>query len=308
MSSINIEEFTKISKKQAEDQAELYAKRREVERDEDLKKFSELIEKCVDTKISSALAPVIEKHNELENKTSKAIGDLSQEIASLKQMVEIRNLTESQIKSTPAPPVAPSAHPWPLPPWASIPAQLSRPPDAAVCSGSIIEQRFEAGRLTLGFEPIDWKDLRRVGRMNDIEDKDYVLKLAVAEYLRMEMNIKTVDSSNIVKAFTQPNKTDEECLRIYAQFDNMNSVNTIWQHVNRLGTKPDNHVMIYVPSTHQEQFAHLNTLGYPYRKPTNRFGKMFNPSKVRCQQPLPAVQTHKQQSLDHCQCSQPPPT
>jgi hypothetical protein len=34
MSSINIEEFTKISKKQAEDQAELYAKRREVERDE----------------------------------------------------------------------------------------------------------------------------------------------------------------------------------------------------------------------------------------------------------------------------------
>jgi hypothetical protein len=93
------------------------------------------------------------------------------------------------------------------------------------------------------------------------------LKLSVAEYLRMEMNIKTVDSSNIVKAFTQPNKTDDECLRIYAQFDNMNSVNTIWQHVNRLGTKPDNHVMIYVPSTHQEQFAHLNTLGYPYRKP-----------------------------------------
>ena len=57
-----------------------------------MKKFSELIEKCVDTKINSALAPVIEKHNDLENKTSKAIVDLSQEVASLKQLVEIKIL------------------------------------------------------------------------------------------------------------------------------------------------------------------------------------------------------------------------
>ena len=72
MATINIEEFTKISKKQAEDQAELYAKKREVERAEDFLKFTELIEKSVDSKIISALAPVMEKQNDFENKTTTA--------------------------------------------------------------------------------------------------------------------------------------------------------------------------------------------------------------------------------------------
>ena len=70
-----------------------------------------------------------------------------------------------------------------------------------------------------------------------------------------------------MKVFPQPNKSEEECSRFYAQFDNISSVNTIWQHVNRLRGKEDHHVMIYVPSSHQDQYSYLNNLGYHYRKP-----------------------------------------
>ena len=91
--------------------------------------------------------------------------------------------------------------------------------------------------------------------------------IAVAEFLRYAMNVKTVDSSNIVKVFIQPNTTNQKPLRLYAQFDNISSINLIWQNVSRLHALPDRHVMIYVPSTHQDQFSHLNNLGYPYRKP-----------------------------------------
>ena len=115
---------------------------------------------------------------------------------------------------------------------------------------AIIKSRFEAGLLTLGFEPIDQDVLNRVARINDIQDSEYVMKLDEAEFLRYDMNVKTVDSSNIVKVFVQPNTANQKCIRLYAQFVNISSINMIWQNVNRLHAMPDCHVMIYVPSTH----------------------------------------------------------
>ena len=91
------------------------------------------------------------------------------------------------------------------------------------------------------------------------------MKLAVAEFLRYDMNVRAVDSSNIVKVFKQPNNAKQ--IRLYAQFDSISSINIIWQNVSRLHAMPDRHVMIYVPSTHQDQYSYLNNLGYPYRKP-----------------------------------------
>ena len=269
MSSINIEEFAKISKQQAQEQAELYDQKRKAERSEDLQKFSEIIEKCVESKIESAINPVIERQNDLEKKTS----DLSEELASLRQLVvekvsEPRTLQPQILHPSPGQ-AAGHTPSWPqasvLP--AEIPILSPHGTDAS------LKQRFESGRLTLGFEPIDIDDLDRISRVNDILESEYVMKLAVIEYLRFDMNVKTLDTSNIVRVFTQPNKAEQDCLRLYAQFDNMTTVNLIWQHVNRLKGKPDHHVMIYVPASHQEQYSHLNTLGYPYRKPQHGMEK-----------------------------------
>ena len=65
MATINLDDFAKISKQQAQEQAELYDRKREIERSEDLKKFSEIIEKCVESKIEIAINPVISRQNEL---------------------------------------------------------------------------------------------------------------------------------------------------------------------------------------------------------------------------------------------------
>ena len=46
--------------------------------------------------------------------------------------------------------------------------------------------------MTLGFETIDLDDLKRVARVNDIQDEEYVMKLAVAEFLRFDMNNSTM--------------------------------------------------------------------------------------------------------------------
>ena len=65
MTSIDLEEFRKISRQQAQEftdisrqqameTTEFYAKKREEERSEDLQKFSELIENCVQCKIAEA--------------------------------------------------------------------------------------------------------------------------------------------------------------------------------------------------------------------------------------------------------------
>ena len=156
-----------------------------------------------------------------------------------------------------------------MPPYAG----RSPPSEAHHRTETIIKQRFEAGRITLGFEPIDLRDLKRVSRINDVQDRDYVLKLAVSEFIRYDLTIKTVDSKNIVKVFTQPYMNEEDNIRIYAQFDSIATVNSIWQHVRKLSEKEDHRVMSYYPGTHQEQLKYLKDVEYPYRKPQPGYEK-----------------------------------
>ena len=47
MSSVNLKDFAKISKQQAQEQAELFDQKIKAERSKDLPKFSKMIQKCV---------------------------------------------------------------------------------------------------------------------------------------------------------------------------------------------------------------------------------------------------------------------
>ena len=175
-------EFTNISRQQAQEQAELYAKKRHEERSEDLQKFTQLIENCVQTKVDTALNPVIERHNALEENTTKAISDLSRKLEAVQHLVtKIVPESASHSKASPLP-RPPPGRPSPLPPPSMPRVQRTCPPTNDNNAKPIIKHRFEDGRLTLGFEPIDQDDLNRVARMNDIQDSECVMKLAVAEF------------------------------------------------------------------------------------------------------------------------------
>ena len=163
MSSINLDDFTKISKQQAQEQAELYDQKRKAERSEDLQKFSDMIEKCVESQIDSAINPVIERQNELEKKTS----DLSEELASLRQLVvqkgpEPKTSQPQMSHSSPPPPATVQA--WPRPQPSAQPSEIPihYPRRVTNATEASIKERFESGRLTLGFEPIDRDDLDRI--------------------------------------------------------------------------------------------------------------------------------------------------
>ena len=261
--SLTLEDIIRVSREQAKEQADLYARQRAEERSEDLGRLSTMIENTVKTKIDQALNPVIDHQNKFEEKTNKAISDMSVQIAAIKALVEPPGKPQQTIPSQSAP------HTYARMTQPQQKGTTSTEPIRSLHSSEtdiLIKQRFEAGRLTIGFEPIHKADLDRLARTNDIHDKDYVMKLAIGEFLRLEMNIKTVDSTNIVKVFTQHGKTDQECVRLYAQFDDSSIINLIFNHVSRLQTK-EHRVVLYVPYTHQDQQTHLNNIAYPYRYP-----------------------------------------
>ena len=154
-------------------QAELYAKKRHEERSEDLQKFTQLIENYIQTKVDTALNTVIERHNALEEKTTKAISDRSKKLEAVQHLVS-KIVPEITSHSTDRPPPrAPPSRSWPLPPPSMPPVEITRPPTNTNSAESTIKHRLEAGRLTLGFEPIDQDDLNRVARMNDIQESEY---------------------------------------------------------------------------------------------------------------------------------------
>ena len=79
------QEQAEISRQLAKEQADISTKQRQLERSEDLVKYTEVIEKCIDSKIESALNPVKEKQNNLERETRGAIGELSARLITMEK-------------------------------------------------------------------------------------------------------------------------------------------------------------------------------------------------------------------------------
>ena len=269
MATFTLDDIEKLLEKQARAQAAVNDMKREAERNEDFDKYTKVLEKCVDSKIE----PIIErqkKHEErqekYEAKTDKTISELSNVVKDLVAKAS------SEPPPNPNPDASQSTNHWP-PRTPTYPSNPSVKPGLYCQTGSdavtndIIKQRFESGRHTLGFEPIDQQDLDRVSRIYDTQDKEHAMKLAVVEYIHGDLNVKNIGTQNIMKVFFQPNVPEENCSRLYAQFDSLSTITTIFQHVYLLRGKRDHHVMNFIPSTHQEQFSYLNRLGFPYRNP-----------------------------------------
>ena len=107
-------------------------------------------------------------------------------------------------------------------------------------------------KLTLGFAPIEKRDLDRIARIENLSDNQDIMKHAIIDYLRGEMNIKTVSVSDIVKVFPQAGIPVHQCNRLYAQFTSQHIISTVYSRVHRLRTN-EHRVMLYAPHTHQDQ-------------------------------------------------------
>ena len=70
-----------------------------------------------------------------------------------------------------------------------------------------IQNIVESARLTLGFKPIFGTDVARLCRMHSTDDTDLAMKLAVVEFLRLEMKNMEIDTHNIVKVFPPAGRT-----------------------------------------------------------------------------------------------------
>lgn len=270
MTSLTLEDFLKYSKKQAEEQDE--------KRSADLVKLSAMVK----SEIDSALDPVITRQEKYEQKTNVAIENINKEVASIKALVSSDGylpppaLSLSAGTRSPAQKslLSPRSSAWPplpaCPPTHALPPMPPRPPTHAPTSqqnSDILRQKFEEGRLTLGFEPISMKDLSRLSRQHDIHDQELLMKMAILEYIRLDMTIKSLETSNIIRVFTQGGRFDSEVNRFYATFDSQATVSLIWRHVSKLSRKQDHHVMIYVPNAFQNQLRYLDQIAYSLRNP-----------------------------------------
>ena len=286
------DDLAKFSKEQTELIMKLREedkKERASERAEDIVILSKMIGQTMDVKLETALKPVVERQDSLEKRTHAAISDMSAKITAFEAIVAATIPQPQQSYAAAAasaaghaaaavPAVghtaavhAASAMPrGGLVPPSSNTNTLPRP-EVMVTLDTIISD----AKLTLGFSPIEKCDLLKISRTQNISDEQEIMKHAIVEFLRLEMSIKTVGVTDIVKVFHQAGIPEQKCNRVYAQFRNQNIISTVYRHVSMLRTK-EHRVQLYAPHTHQDQIRYLGDLANRYRNPADK-----NAEKVR---------------------------
>ena len=277
MSAVTTDDLARISKEhmdliiqlRAEDKKERALERadekkeRATERAEYIGTLSQMIDKTMDGKLENALKPVVERQDALERETKEAISDMSAKLSAFEAQLSARPQQSRQSYAAAA-----AAATLPLPgdgqASPSTPATIRHSPHIAAS----LEDMIGAAKLTLGFEPIDKRDLARNARLSNISDKQDIMKHAIVDFLRGEMNIKTVSVTDIVKVFPQPGIPEDQCKRLYAQFSAQYILSTVYNHVSKLRTR-EHRVVLYAPHTHQEQLRYLGDLANSYRNPTD---------------------------------------
>ena len=275
MAQLTLEDLIRVNK----EQTELFMKfrdedteKRSVERKEDQKHLTDLIDKTFDKKIDSALNPLISRQEYYEEKTEIAISGMSADLSALR--AQLATSAQGAAPAQPAPPAA--QHGDHHPTFARIAAahgmgRAAPPPPSDRPANKFDDEAAIArlivpAKLTLGFEPIKNSHLATISRANNTDDKEQVLKLAVLDFLDREMTVRNLTSENIVKVFLQHGFHEDDCVRVYAQFDNKNMISTIYRNVHKL-RNAELKVMLYAPYTHQDQLAYLNKIAKEYRYP-----------------------------------------
>ena len=239
-----------------------------------------MIGQAMDGKLESALKPVVERQDSLEKKTAVAIADMSAKITAVE--AHLAALPQPQQSYAAAAAGHATAHATghaaghavvglaaALPPAEMVPASISintlPRPEVMTTLDTIVS----AAKLTLGFAPIEKCDLLKISRTQNISDEQEIMKHAIVEFLRLEMSIKTVEVTDIVKVFPQAGIPEQKCNRLYAQFKSQHIISTVYSRVSMLRTK-EHRVLLYAPHTHQEQLRYLGDLANKYRNPAEK--------------------------------------
>ena len=234
--------------------------KRDQERSEDLLKISNVIQNTVKTQISDAIAPISNRQDEFERKTTAQLNAMVAEFANLKQSLDQPKPPLNQGPSTsPVPP------PNPLPNTLHQPPPQPKPPRPTTSSDQPLRDIINSAERTVGFQPLCKEDVDDICRVHDTNDVQYAMKILILEYLKFEMKNNVTELSNIMKVFP-PDKPNWNTL--YVEFDTRASTQTVYWYTRFFRDKEHKAIM-YVPHQYWDQFEHLGNIAYEYRQPPN---------------------------------------
>ena len=263
MTAVTVDDLARITKEQTELIMKLREddkKERAAERAEDVATFSRMIGNTMDEKLDKAVKPLVVRQDTFEKETKEAISDMSAQLSAFNaKLASLQQPTsrESFASVAAGMPVVRQDQP------ATSDSDTLPRPDIV----NKLEDIVATAKLTLGFAPIEKHDLLRVGRKENLISEQDIMKHAIIDFLRGEMNIRNINVSDIVKVFPQAGIPEQQCNRLYAQFKAQHNISTVYRHVSKLRTK-EHRVVLYAPYTHQEQLRYLGDLAMKYRNPS----------------------------------------
>ena len=252
MASVN--EIRLLLAEQSAEQSETFTK----QLDDKFSKVTEMVEKCVDTKIKEAVDPLSKRQADHEARTAE-------QFTVLNKAMDILQQTASR------PPQSTSHTPLPSNTSSSTP-HLIQP---QTTPGLPLWDMIQTAERTIGFQPISRADVDDICRIHSISDIEHAMKLLILDYLKFEMKNEAIKIENIVRVFP-PQKADWNIL--YAEFDTRTTTQTVYWYTKFLRDK-QHKVMMYVPHPFYAQFDRLSNIAYKYRLPPNthktkiRFGQ-----------------------------------
>ena len=200
--------------------------------------------------------------------TSVKVNDLQHKILSFQQQLDgvLPATSAPRPTAASAPRPTPCSHPPSTSP--SLAVGPSGPCSPQVSSDSDGEARavdaIRQAKKVLGFSPIDIEDIAYLMKKHSIDDDQEAKKLAVIEFLNLEMKVPTtITNSLTIRRVFPPAKQTSGFKTLYAEFQDTSCTDLINQYVTNL--RPGISVSIYVPHSLFPRFSTIRDIEHSYR-------------------------------------------
>ena len=119
-------------------------------------------------------------------------------------------------------------------------------------------------KKVLGFSPINTEDISYLMKKHSIADDQEAMKLAIIEFLNLEMKVPTAFTDQLsIKRVFPPARQSSGWKILYAEFQDSSCTDVINQYVTNL--QPGRSVNIYVPHSLFPRFSSIRDIEHSYR-------------------------------------------
>jgi hypothetical protein len=231
----------------------------------DFHKFMESFKTSIGETIHTAIAPLQTMQKEIIDdlkKTKDRVTAIEEDNDSTKvnvaELQKQMNSLQQNLLTRPTP--------NPRADYANVVRQTAPPPPPPA-SGPCPEavQVLRDARMVVGFSPIRFDDINYLKRQHSIEDDATAMRIAIIEFLTLEMKVpKSFTDTLVLKRVFPPAKPPPSgWSTLYAEFPDITSADLIHQYVRNL--LPGKTVTIYVPHSLHPRFSAICDIAHEYR-------------------------------------------